>query len=115
MPLIRGFAYPLTLENGGLKTSTDLDLIRESIYSVLETRPFERVMRSRYGTADLVFDAYASAGVIAERVRQSLELQIREASFEVLGTLLDSGEASLEIRWSVATLPQPAIRYKLFL
>ena len=55
----RGLTYPLQIVNGRLAVSTDLALVEEQIVSVLETRPFERVMRSDYG-----FDPKISAELL---------------------------------------------------
>ena len=45
-PRIQGLTYPLTLSNGGLAVSADVDLVREHVLSVVETRWYERVSQS---------------------------------------------------------------------
>lgn len=109
----RGITYPLALENGGLKVSSDYDLLRESIYSVLETRPGERIMRPTYGTPDLVFQAIANIAVVAEQVRISLDNQIPQVDFEVVGTVDEGGAITLMVNWTVGALPQTPIYYRL--
>ena len=52
----RGISYPLTIENGNLKVSTDYDLLSQQIRSIVETRYFERVMRASYGIGDYVLE-----------------------------------------------------------
>lgn len=114
MPNTRGLTYPLQIVNGGLKTSTDIDLLREAIYSVLETVPSERVMQYTYGTPQLVFDAISSFNVVLEIIRQALETQIPEVSrFEVLGDIDDEGVGRVTINWAVGELPQVPIQYQL--
>ena len=110
---LRDLAYPLRIVDGGLATATDADVVRDSILSVLETRPFERIMRPQYGTSNLAFEAHPNASVVAERVRQALELQITEASFAVLGQVNEDGSYLLTINWQLASLPQTAIQYRL--
>ena len=54
---LRGLAYPLQLDSKGrLELITDLGVIEQNIISVLETRPFERVMRATYGFDPGIFD-----------------------------------------------------------
>lgn len=109
----RGLTYPLTLSNGGLSTSIDINLIKEGICSVLETRPLERIMRPRYGTPDLAFQAHPNPSIVAERVRQQLELQLPSVTFQVAGTVDEDGVYELTIDWAIGELPQPAIQYRL--
>jgi hypothetical protein len=111
--ILRDLAYPLRIVDGGLATATDADLVRDSILSVLETRPFERIMRPQYGTSNLAFEAHPNPSVVAERIRQALELQITDATFEVLGQVNEDGSYLLTINWQLASLPQPAIQYRL--
>lgn len=110
---LRDLAYPLTLVDGGLATVTDTDVIRAGILSVLETRPFERIMRPQYGTSNLAFEAHPNPSIVAERVRQSLELQITDAAFTVQGQVNEDGSYLLTITWSVQTIAQPPIQYRL--
>ena len=113
MATIRSLTYPLTVVNGTLGVATDFDVIKQNIFSVLETRPGERVMQYTYGTPDFVFDAATSASVVAERVRISLESQIPEAGFEVYGDVNEDGTVSLTVEWSIGDIPQPPINYRL--
>lgn len=116
MPNIRGISYPLAIANGALKVSTDIDLLRESIYSVLETVPSERVLNYTYGTPNIIFDAVPSFPVILELIRQSLETQIFGVDeFNVTGDIDDEGVGRVKIEWSVEDLPQPPIQYQLAL
>ena len=50
MAVVRGFAYPLQLnDKGQIELAQDISVVEQNIISVLETRPFERVMRADYG------------------------------------------------------------------
>lgn len=110
---IRGVSYPLTISNGSLQLSTDIQLIKESIFSVLETRFFERIMRPGYGTPDLIFDAIPSNEFALQQIRMALETQIEDVDFDVTGTMLDSGQMFINIEWTVNEIPQPIIKYLL--
>ena len=110
---IRGVSYPLKIVNGNLSLSTDIDLVKESIFSVLETRPFERIMRPAYGTPDMVFDAISSHEYVLHQIRMSLETQIEDVSFDVSGEIEDTGEMNVTVEWSIDNIPQPPIEYKL--
>lgn len=113
-PIRRGFSYPLRIEEGSLGLSEDSDLIREAIFSVLETRWFERVMRPSYGTPDYVFESVRDTSAIAEQILQALETQIEGvSSWKVSGTIDDSGVLRIAIDYSVAQIPQPPIKYRL--
>jgi hypothetical protein len=113
MAAIQGFTYPLTLVNGGLGLSSDFELIRQQIMSVLETRPYERIMRPNYGTPDLVFDVAADVALIVERTRIALETQIPDVAFAIAGNIADDGVCNLSIGWSLNDIAQPPIQYRL--
>lgn len=113
MAIRRGIRYPLTLSNGGLAVSVDADLVKEAIFSILETRPYERVMRD-YGTYDYVFDTIKDPGVICEQIRISLRTQIPEIDqLEVTGKIDESGVMQVQILWGVNGVPQPPVGYQL--
>lgn len=112
-PIKRGLAYPLALINGGLGVATDLDLKRQEIISVLETRPYERVMQPEYGTPDYVFTAPPSAGVVANQVQIALEQQVENVVFRVAGEASDGGDFALTIGWEISAQEQPPIQFLL--
>lgn len=112
MANLRGIAYPLAIANGSLVLATDTDLIKGHIISVLETEPLERVMRPGYGTPDFLFNAVQDIHLIAQYVRQALEREIA-ATFEVTGSLDDSGAGVLSVLWSVDGVPQPPLNFEL--
>ena len=112
MPDIRGIAYPLTIADGQLATATDADLVRQQVFSVLETRPHERVMQPRYGMPDLLFSTLVP-GVLGVAIQQALVREIRQGVFEV--ALVDyDGEGGFEVvvRWSLSGIPQPPINFE---
>ena len=65
-PSIRGLTYPLTIVNGNLSTSVDYAVISQQVRSVVETRYYERVMRSNYGIADQILDVMNPGQVNSE-------------------------------------------------
>ena len=109
----RGISYRLTVVNGTLTTSEDIDLIRDHIFSVLETEPGERVMQLRYGTPDFLFQGIQDINVIAQLVRQQLEAEIDEATFAVTGRINDAGGSALAVNWSVQGIPQAPLNFEL--
>lgn len=109
MAIVTSLSYPLQIKDGGLQVSTDYDVIREAIYSVLETRPYERVMQPTYGTPDFIFSTYTNSSIVAEMVRIQLEEQLSGVEFEVTGSIDDSGTSRLSIQWSVDDVAQAAI------
>jgi hypothetical protein len=115
--LRRGIAYPLTVTaNGRLLLHEDLDLLRDRIIAVLETRPFEMVLRPGFGTPNFVFEAGINPGLIIENIRQQLETQITEVDdWNIGGVMTDDGAMLISIQWVVYALPQPPIRYRITL
>jgi phage baseplate assembly protein W len=112
MPQIQGIAYPLTIADGQLITATDADLVRQQIFSVLETRPHERVMRPRYGMPDLLFSAIVP-GILGVAIQQALAAEIRQGVFEVALVDYDyEGGFEVEVRWSLSGIPQPPINFE---
>lgn len=108
----RGISYPLTVSLGGLRISEDVQLIREQIFSYLETMRRERVMQPRYGRADEIFDPIVQ-GVTANAIQDGLTREIPVAKFEV-GSLTDpNGILVLEVGWSVDGIPQAPIGFTL--
>ena len=115
MPIKRGLRYPIQLINGGLAVSTDFDLIKEAIFSVLETRLGERIMRvASYGTPSYIFETIQDPNVICEQIRISLATQIPEVeSFNVTGAINEDGVMNVRIEWTADSIDQPPIQYRL--
>lgn len=112
MAINRGISYPLTIAAGNLATSIDVDLIKEQIFSWLETNYRERVMRPVYGMRDMIFSPIIP-GTIAAYVETGLNQNITDTNFIVGADVYQSGEVALEIRWSYRGQLQPPIEYQL--
>jgi hypothetical protein len=113
MPTNQGIAYRLAVANGDLVLTSDVDLIRDHIFSVLETEPRERVMRPGYGTPDFLFTGVRDINLIAQFIRQCLEQEIPGVQFSVTGTIADDGAGQVAVNWQVNGLPQPPLRFEL--
>jgi len=115
MTSIRGLLYPLQVQNGGLSLAEDENLVEQQIISVLETRPFERIMRADYGLPDNVFEVINPAAI---------DSKISEAIIEQVGGVSDisvkgswtGGENGLyvvNILYTVDGTPQPPLTLSL--
>lgn len=113
MPTVRGLAYPLTAKNGSLALSEDYSVIRDAIFSVLETRPGERVLRVRFGSPDFIFDSVAHPQGILSRIQTALEEQIADVEFAVTGSIGDDGAFSVKVEWQVEGNLQAPIEFVL--
>ena len=114
-PQIRGLAYPLRIENGGLATSVDFDLVREHVLSVVQTRWYERVMRANYGTDDYIFQV-VNPPLINTQLQMAVEQNVAEVdSVEVKGDWLqsDDGMYKVIISYYVEGAPQPPLSFTL--
>lgn len=115
MPQIRGLKYPLQVKNGNLEVSEDVASVRDQIVSVLETRPFERVMAADYGTPDQVFDTL-NPQLVNSRIRYSIEKEVENlTSLTVLGDWSKSEEGLyiLKIIYEVDGVLQAPLRLAL--
>lgn len=114
-PKIRGLTYPLTLSNGGLSVSEDLDLISQHVLSVIETRWYERVMRADYGTEDIIFEVI-NPPLINSQFQLAVEQNVPEVeSVNVTGdwTSSSSGFYRVIITYYVNGIPQPPLSFTL--
>lgn len=118
IPSNRGLSYPLELDGrGGLKTVEDVDLVKQQILSVLETLPFERVMRQDYGTPDQILNAMNPI-LTNLQVKRALEMNVPNAtSIRVEGDIskADDGVYNLRIYWTHSNTGaiQPPINVQL--
>ena len=76
--MIKAIQYPLTITNGSLSFSTDVNIIVDRIFSVLETRPTERLEQNSYGTPSFIFDTVNNVTLILARIEVALLEQIPE-------------------------------------
>ena len=103
MPRFRGLAYPLEVSNGGLKTVVDYSVIEQNMVEVLETRPFERVMRSTYGFDPKIFDTLEPNAINA-RIHKAIRENVPNATdVEVVGqpSTAEEGMYQVSIRYKV--------------
>jgi phage baseplate assembly protein W len=93
--------YPIQVSNGKIVLSTDTDIERDAIFSVLETRKYERVMRPlSYGTKSYIFESVSAASIIPARVEVALRQQIPNLrQIQVTGSFDESGVQQLKIYW----------------
>lgn len=112
---IRGLTYPLRVTNGGLGLSTDAQLVEERIVSVLETRPFERIMRADYGLPDDTFETIQPAAIDAKISNAIVEQvgNIQDLSVRGSWTQGEDGVYSVTITYSVAGTLQPPLTLSL--
>lgn len=111
----RGLTYPLQAKNGSLLLSQDFDLVREHVLSVIETRPYERVMNSDYGLADLVFETI-NPDLINSRIAKAIYDEVEEvADVIVTGNFegADEGLYAVTINYRVNGIPQAPLNFKL--
>ena len=116
-PRIRGVSFPLQVtEDGSLKTSEDVDLLRDRIFHCLYTEQRERIMRPAYGIPNYAFETRASFIPIYESIRSALTTQIKDVnSFEVTGQFFPPATLQLQIDWVVAGFPQEPLGFELVL
>ena len=115
LPSKRGISYPLQIVNGNLAVSSDYDLVREHIVSVLETRPFERVMRLSYGTPDQVFSV-VQPEIIDSKIASAIEQEVTEIEdLRVTGEWYASedGIYNVSIYYTLDGKPQPPLELSL--
>jgi hypothetical protein len=93
------YAYPLQSDGkGGLLLSQDWQCDRDSIYSVIFTRPGERVERPALGSPDFLFEAVADDVTIPGQLEAALIDQIPTAQqIEVYGSISEEGVLDLSI------------------
>ena len=115
-PAIRGIAYPLKVSNGNLATSTDYELVTRQIRSVVETRYYERVMRSDYGIGDYVLEILDPG-----QINSAIQFSIRQnvpglTALSVTGNWKsqgDDGVYTVFIQYEVNGVPQPPLQFTL--
>ena len=115
MARTRGLTYPLTLQNGNLGTSQDLSLVEQHIISVLETRPYERIMRGGYGFDPMIFHTLEPNAINA-RIHQAVTSQVPEVrELQVLGSIAPKEEGTYQVtlRYVAFGIPAPPLSLSL--
>ena len=112
---LRGLRYPLQLDSKGrLELITDLGVVEQNIISVLETRPFERVMRATYGFDPGIFDTMEPNAINAHVASAILEQVPDVTNLEVDGTV-NAAESSYQVtlKYGVNGIPAPPLELTL--
>ena len=115
MAFMRGLTYPLQTVNGNLALSTDLALIEQQIISVIETRPFERVMRASYGWDPKIFDTMEPNAINARLYRAIIDEVEHVDSLEINGHIAGDSDGlyRVKVKYSVDGIPQPLLNLTL--
>jgi hypothetical protein len=113
---VRGLTYPLTVENGNLKVSSDYATVSQQIRSVIETRYYERVMRADYGIGDYVLEVI-DPGQINSAIQYSILQNVPGLSdLLVVGDWQSKGDDGIykvAIIYSMNGQPQPPLNFTL--
>jgi len=115
MTQIRGLSYPLEIKNGSLRVIEDEEIVEQQIISVIETRPFERVMRADYGLIPGTFDTITPAA-IDSKISEAISEQvggISDLSVKGSWTNSENGEYTVEILYTVDGEFQPPLTLSL--
>jgi len=115
MASLRGLAYPLQIKDGNLALSADFASIEDQIISVLETRPFERVMRANYGFDPGIFDTMEPNAINA-RIYEQIRNEIPGITgLQVDGNIsnADGGLYQVTIKYAIDGIPQPPLEIAL--
>ncbi len=113
MPQIQGLTYPFIVVDGGLGVSSDVDLIRQQIFSVLETERYERVMNPAYGLPDFLFDSPSNDSVVPAQISIALSREVPSVDFQVTGSIDDGGDYRVTVGWAIDDIPQPPLFFAL--
>jgi hypothetical protein len=115
MTSVRGLLYPLQVSNGQLVLAEDEAIVEQQIISVLETRPFERIMRADYGLPDNIFETMNPAAIDSKISEAILEQVggIDDLSVKGSWTGGDNGIYAVNILYSVRGTLQPPLSLSL--
>lgn len=115
MASVRGLKYPLEVVDGNLAVSSDLVSVEDQIISVLETIPFERVMRANYGFDPGIFDTLEPNAINSRIYEQIIQEVPLVTALEVTGNIsnADGGLYQVTIKYAVDGIPQPPLELSL--
>ena len=111
----RGLQYPLEVKDGNLVVVENLDIIEQNIIEVLETRPFERVMRNNYGFDPRIFDVMEPNAINA-RIHRAVISQVQGVSeLTVTGNMgkAETGTYETQLKYKVRGVPAPTLNLSL--
>ena len=111
MALFRGLSYPLEVKDGKLVAVEDFSIIEQNMISVLETRPFERVMRSSYGFDPKIFDTLEPNAINARINKAISENVLNATDVVVLGNVstVEEGMYQVTIKYRVNGKTAPSL------
>lgn len=100
--------FPLTIQNGTLALSSDLERDEQDIISVIFTRLPERIIRPyTCGTKDLLFDSQNAPNLIAKKLDVAVEEQCPTiAQCNGSGRVADDGTVIVQLNWTPKQQPQ---------
>ena len=116
MAVVRGLAYPLQLDsNGRPLLAEDLSVVEQNIISVLETRPFERVMRADYGFDPGIFDTLEPTAINARIWRAVTTYCPAVTDLSVDGgiSIADNGVYNVVLKYTVDGNTAPPLNLSL--
>ena len=108
---IRGLQYPLQIDkSGNLLLASDLAIVEQNIISVLETRPFERVMRATYGFDPGIFDTLEPNAINAH-VAVAIQQAVPEVTNLDVDGAINAAESTyaVTLRYGVNGIPAPPL------
>ena len=112
----RGLQYPLEVKDGQLVVAENLSLAEQNIIEVLETRPFERVMRNTYGFDPGIFDTMEPNAINA-RIYRAVMAEVNGISeLVVQGQVTsknESGTYQVTLRYKFQGVPAPPLNLAL--
>ena len=115
MTSIRGLSYPLQVQDGKLLLAEDYAILEQQIVSVLETRPFERIMRADYGLMENTFETINPAA-IDSMISEAISTQVGGLDDLSVKGNWDRGENGVyvvTVSYSTNGVPQPPLTLSL--
>lgn len=111
----RGLQYPLEVKDGNLVIAENLSIVEQNIIEVLETRPFERVMRNSYGFDPKIFDIMEPNAINA-RIHRAVIQQVQGVSeLSVTGNVAkaETGTYQVQLKYKVRGVAAPPLNLSL--
>jgi phage baseplate assembly protein W len=108
---VRGLQYPLQIDSRGqLILTQDLAIVEQNIISVLETRPFERVMRATYGFDPGIFDTMEPTAISAH-IAAAVEQEVPAVTNLEVDGQVNAAESTFQVtlRYGVNGIPAPPL------
>ncbi len=115
MAIVRGLAYPLQLNDGKLMLAEDVSVVEQNIVSVLETRPFERIMRADYGFDPGIFDTMEPTAINARILNVVTKYCPAVSDLTVAGgiSIADNGTYNVTLTYRVDGTQAPPLNLSL--